>query len=425
MAPEELHVLAVSHAYPRRSNSGHGIFIHRLHQAMRDLGVRIDVLQLAEWAPPWPLRDLYKPWQDGQARRDDLLDELDGVRVHHPLVVTPRPSRFFPQDTWTRESRTLIRYCMRRDELAAADVVLGHFMVPDGVHALALGSALGLPVAALAWGDDVHAWPEKSATWRDKLVEVLEGIDLPLACSERLAHDGNSWLSVPRNDWQVIYGGIDLEEFTPARDRTAARERTFRSLGFDIERVRVLLMVGQAVPEKGYLELLDAWMSVSEQASEWHLVMIGAKGDLDVPAIVAHRGLTERAHWLGLQAAERMPDLMRAADAFVLPSHNEGLSISVLEALATGVPTVATDVGGHSEVITSAEEGWLIPSKDVNALRDALLELMQSAEQRKRRGAAGRKAAQRVGTPADNARRLVILLHELRKAQSRVAGATN
>jgi glycosyltransferase involved in cell wall biosynthesis len=426
MAAEPLRILAVSHAYPRRSSSGHGVFIHRLHRAMMDLGARVDVLQSAPWTPPWPLREVFRPWRDEHARRDDLLDNLDGIRIHHPLVVSPRPSRVFAQDPWQREWKALARYCKRNPDLARAHVVLGHFLVPDGVHALALGRAMGLPVAAVAWGDDVHAWPAGSPELRAKLVEVLTGIDVPVACSHRLASDANSWLSTPRSDWQVIYGGVDLDACSPARDRRRARALTLAPIaGIDVEKSRVLLMVGQAVRAKGYLELLEAWGAVLERTPDWHLVMIGFDGDIDIPSVLSQRGLSDRAHWIGVQPTERMPDFMRAADAFVLPSHNEGLSLSVLEALATGIPTVTTDVGGHAEVIRSPDEGWLIPPRDVEALRGALLEVTTNADERTKRGTAGRRAAQRIGTPADNAARLLSLLTEMHAKHPRSAVAAS
>ena len=420
MGADALRVLAVSHAYPRRSNSGHGRFVHRLHREMLDLGAGVDVLQSIQWVPPWPLRQVYRPWREEGARRDDLFDELDGISIHHPVVVSPRPSRLFAQDPWERESSALARYCQRHPRLARPDVVLGHFMVPDGVHALALGRALGVPVAVMAWGDDVHAWPERSTELREKLVHVLNGVDVPLGCSQRIVDDGNAWLTQAREDWRVIYGGVDLDVFSPSRDRRAARALTLAGIdGFDVERDYALLMVGQAVRAKGYLELIEAWSELVTRVPSWHLVMAGFAGDLDVPAILSERRLTGRAHWLGIQSAELMPELMRAADAFVLPSHNEGLSLSVLEALASEVPTVTTDVGGHSEVIRSSEEGWLVPARDVDVLRTALTEVMTSADERSARGAAGRRAARRVGSPGDNAARLMSVLTELRDSRTR------
>ena len=102
-----------------------------------------------------------------------------------------------------------------------------------------------------------------------------------------------------------------------------------------------------------------------------------------------------------------MPELYRAADAFVLPSHNEGLSCSILEAMATGLPVLATDVGGHAEILETGRNGWLIAPRDLGALVEALREITSGEEARHRLGAAARKRAVGLGDYRENAARLV------------------
>jgi teichuronic acid biosynthesis glycosyltransferase TuaC len=417
-------ILAVSHAYPNRQSSAHGVFIHRLHLGLRRLGVEVETLQLSEWAPPWPVASLFAPWSEARARRRAMHESLDGLTIHHPAVVIPRPSRFFRTDLWDRSVESLVRYVQRRPALRAADLVLGHFMVPDGYHALGLGRALGIPVAAVAWGDDVHAFPRGSAEWRSRLERVLSGVQLPIACSHRLAEDANAWLAQPRDDWEVVYAGVDLERFRPSRSDVVERRAAFPALSATRDDgARVLLMIGQATVAKGYAELLTAWHALSEDWPTWHLVMAGAPGEIDVPREITTRGLT-RAHWVGPQPSERMPTLMAASDAFVLPSHDEGLSISVLEALACGLPTVTTDVGGHAEVIRDRSEGWLVPPRDTDALVRALRDMMAGAAAGAERSSGARRAAERIGTPERNAVRLrEILQRRLSTRPTSVDGA--
>lgn len=427
-----MRVLAVTHAYPQRSSRAHGVFIHRLNLGLRELGHEVHVLQLAEWCPPWPLAAVDSSWRRSHAVRDEMLDELDGIQVHHPLTITPRPSRFFSGDQWEREVRTLARYCLRRPRLAQADVVIGHFMVPDGYHALGLARALGLPSAAMAWGDDLHAWPASRVVWRQRLGVVLRGVDIPIACSRRMANDGNVWLEEPRRDWEVVYGGVDLELFRLADSRDAKRRDLIAGVPA-AQSAKLLLMLSQPVRAKGYVEMLDAWVQVRDEAREWRLLMAGGgAGDLDVEREIADRGLGNSAHWLGPQPPERIPELLQACDAFVLPSHNEGLSLSMLEAMATGLPVIATDVGGHAEVITSPAEGWLIAPRDTAALVRALREMTAAPiVQLNEMGLAARRAAARIGSPLDNAGRLAAALQRgspskthgpvLEKMASRVA----
>ena len=407
-----MRLLAVSHCYPRRSATGTCQFIHRLHRELVALGVDVHVLQLADWAPPYPLSSILPEWRANRANRGDLFESLDGVSIHHPAVVSPRPSRFFSSTPAERQRRALEAYCRLHPVLAMAHGVIGHFMIPDGYHALDLAHTLRIPALAMAWGDDLHAWPAQREFAREQLIKVLREVDVPIACSRRMVDDGNAWLAEPRDDWEVVYGGVDLSIFRPTMDPMPHRQRLFSELPFvNDPSAMVLSVLAQAVVAKGYRELLDSWVAVSAEAPAWRLVMAGGGwSELDMKAEIEARGLAGRAFWMGVQQGTDIPDFLRASNAFVLPSYNEGLSLSVLEALATGLPTVTTDVGGHAEVIRDGVSGWLIPPRDTISLTRALRELVSSDATRASRGRAGRDAAERIGSPATNAARLAAVL---------------
>jgi glycosyltransferase involved in cell wall biosynthesis len=406
-------LLVVSHNYPRRSATGAGLFIHRLNRGLARLGVDVQVLQLADWAPPWPLSSLTTEWRGYRTFRSDLHESLDGIPIHHPETIHPRPSRFFDSDSWERQVRTLIRYVRRRPELARADAVMGHFLVPDGFHAVRLAQALDRPSAAMAWGDDVHAWPQGNAGWRSRLEVVLNECDQLIACSRQLATDSAAWSDRPTS-WEVVYAGTDLAAFhqpSPAERHIARALPVLHSVP---DQARILLMIGQPVKAKGYLEMLAAWEALAGVDDRWHLVMAGANwGNVDVAREISSRGLLARAHWIGAQPAAVMPVLLQASDGFVLPSHNEGLSLSVMEAMATRLPVIATDVGGHREVLRDGENGWLIPPRDVSALVRACRELMTDAAKRERHGSSGNETIREIGTPDDCAVRLSAVLERI------------
>jgi glycosyltransferase involved in cell wall biosynthesis len=411
--PKRIRLLVVSHNYPRRSATGAGLFIHRLNRELSALDFEIDVLQRAEWAPPWPLSEMSREWRESRLYRGDLFDELDGIPIHHPETVHPRPSRFFSPDIWARQVRSLVRFVRRRPRLARADAVMGHFMVPDGYHAARLAKSLGVPSCAMAWGDDVHAWPASNTGWRDKLRTVLRDCDRLVACSHRLAADGAAWGHHP-TAWETVYAGTDLESFHPASPEERREARRLVAFAAVPPEAPVLLMIGQPVEAKGYLELLRAWETLCADIPEWHLVMIGANwGNVDVAEQIAARALTGRAHWLGPQAAALIPLLLRGSDALVLPSHNEGLSLSVMEAMATALPVVTTDVGGHREILRHGENGWLIPARNAHALEEALREMLTRPDLRANRGIAARRSIESVGSPEENAARLAVILREM------------
>jgi len=399
---------------------------------MASLGHHVEVVQRGDWSPPWPFYRLQSALRASHQERAAFLDDIDGIAVHHPLTVRPRPSRFFMGDSWQREARSIARYAVRRLRARPFDAVLAHFLVPDGYHGLALGAALGVPVAAMAWGDDVHAWPARNADWAQRLQHVLRSADALIACSERMAGDASHWMAERRQDWHVVYGGVDLDRYRPTADRAAARARVL-SPGLTRQlpdMARIILVLAQPATAKGYIELLDVWSRLAPSHTDWWLVMAGGPGgDLQIHDEIAKRGPLPRAVWLGAQPPDRIPDLLAASDAFVLPSHNEGLSLSVLEAMASGLPTITTDVGGHAEVIRSSADGWLIAPTDAGALANAMVELMADEAQRRRRGSNARQAAVRIGSPLDNARRLVAILeqmvatrHEARAVTDRCTG---
>ena len=180
------------------------------------------------------------------------------------------------------------------------------------------------------------------------------------------------------------------------------------------EKARLLLCVATPIVEKGWLDLLDALAALA--LPDWHIVMAGAPrgaGDLDLIDEAARRGLSGRAHWLGLVDAAQMPALYQAADAYALASHNEGLSNSVLEAMATGLPVVATDVGGHAEIISDGLNGRLVPPRNVEKLAQALRDTMLNPKLAAAWGQAARLRALRVGTPRENAVHLKVYLERV------------
>jgi glycosyltransferase involved in cell wall biosynthesis len=107
-----------------------------------------------------------------------------------------------------------------------------------------------------------------------------------------------------------------------------------------------------------------------------------------------------------------MPDLYHACDAFVLASHDEGLSNAFMEALASGLPSVATRVGGHADAVRDGEEALLVPPRDVPALTAALRTVMTDPKRASRLAQRAPEVAVRLGTPTENTHRLLRILED-------------
>ncbi len=190
----------------------------------------------------------------------------------------------------------------------------------------------------------------------------------------------------------AIGNGVDSRHFHSVGD-AAERAATRRALEVPEDAV-VILMIGRLVAEKGYLELFEAmreveallWV-VGERLPSDHASAI----DQAIDALARDSQLAPRIRLLGYRSA--VPQLLRAADIFTLPSHREGMPRSIIEAMLSGLPVVATDIRGAREEVVSGETGALVPVRDLRALATALGRLVADPALRARQGAAGRARA--------------------------------
>lgn len=208
-------------------------------------------------------------------------------------------------------------------------------------------------------------------------------------------------------DVAAIGNGSDPAVYRPGdpdqRDRTALRA----ALGADADRP-VILMIGRLVAEKGYRELFaamqdvdaDLWV-VGERLASDHAGSIEA----DIREVTGDPDRGRRLRLLGYR--DDVPALMRAADIFVLPSHREGMPRSIIEAMLTGLPVVATDIRGCREEVVDGETGLLVPVGDAEALAASLQRLAADATLRRRLGRAGLARARAVFDERDVVQRQI------------------
>jgi glycosyltransferase involved in cell wall biosynthesis len=137
--------------------------------------------------------------------------------------------------------------------------------------------------------------------------------------------------------------------------------------------------------------MLDAFARARITAARTSLLIAGIGREQQAARAQAARlGIASDVRFLGLR--DDLPDLMAGADGFLLSSAWEGLPMVLLEAAASALPIVATDVGGNHEIVRSGESGLLVPSHDSEALAQAMVELVASTvEERQAMGAAGRR----------------------------------
>lgn len=193
-------------------------------------------------------------------------------------------------------------------------------------------------------------------------------------------------LLVPAAKLQVLGNGIDLRRFGPDADH---RRDVRREIGAGEETV-VVGAVGRLVAEKGYPELFEAWEQVTRAHPTARLVVVGPHEPTKADALDAT--LVEQAERAGVVLLGHRDDVERvypALDLYVLASHREGFPRSAMEAAASGVAVIATDIRGCRQVVEHGSNGVLVPARNPAALAANLIDIIDDDTRRRAMGEAG------------------------------------
>ncbi|MBL8343680.1 MAG: TIGR03088 family PEP-CTERM/XrtA system glycosyltransferase [Rubrivivax sp.] len=198
-----------------------------------------------------------------------------------------------------------------------------------------------------------------------------------------------------------VYNGVDTLRFRPAQPvgsdaghAAVARREPVAGSPFNDPGLWVAGTVGRMMTVKAQPDLAQAFVRALRQApalrARLRLVMVG-EGSLREQArhILHEAGVAELA-WLPGERHD-VPELMRGFDAFVLPSHAEGISNTILEAMASGLPVLATSVGGNPELVSGGSTGVLVPAGDIDALAATLIQWCQRPDAARALGQVGRE----------------------------------
>ncbi|MBI3009982.1 MAG: glycosyltransferase [Candidatus Omnitrophica bacterium] len=174
---------------------------------------------------------------------------------------------------------------------------------------------------------------------------------------------------------RFIANGVDCQ--APVSDRMTQR----RAFGWK-EDERIILSIGRLSEEKGYEDLLTAFADVARTQPKVKLVILGEGTQRnDLERLKDSYGLNGQVHMAGLQ--QNVWPYLAAADLYVQPSRREGLPLAVLEAMASGLPVIATEVGDLKDTIQQGHEGHLVPPQDPKALASSMKEMLQMQPDRR------------------------------------------
>jgi glycosyltransferase involved in cell wall biosynthesis len=253
----------------------------------------------------------------------------------------------------------------------------------DVVHTHHLGPLLyaflgGFRRRRWRWVHTEHVLPHLDSGYAPWLVRtsrvMLQAPDVVTAVADAVGDYFVREARIPRRRVRVIHNAIDVDQFAAAHDRLGKR----RELGIPADAWVVGLVANLRV-QKNHPLLLTAFACLFSEVPDARLVLVG-DGDqrAALDRLARDLGIQDRVHFLG--ARLDVPEVLATFDVYCLPSHYEGMPLSLFEAMAAGKPIVATNVLGLREVIRDGETGILVPPENPNALKSALLDLQRTPE---------------------------------------------
>lgn len=278
---------------------------------------------------------------------------------------------------------------------------------PDIVHAgpiqtCALLAALAgaRPLVSMSWGSDLMLDAGKNRGYRWGTDIVLKN-SAALLCDNEAVREKAIALGMDADKITVFPWGVDLAHFSPRGDDGGLRQRAGWQDCF------VLLHTRSWEPVYGVDVLARAFASAARQRDDLRLLMLG-NGSLAgrIKQIFIGAGVIDWVHFGGQVQYSDLPQFYRAADLYLSASHSDGSSVSLMEALACGVPALVSDIPGNREWVTP-KVGWQFPDGDAEALASGILRAVAERAALKKMGAAARLHAEQKADWSKNFQQLL------------------
>lgn len=362
-------VVVLSSLFPSQRQPGAGLFVR---ERMFRVGARLPVAVVSP-SPWFPLQGLLRSWRPGFRPGAPCFECQAGHDVWFPRffslpgMLKRMDGLFMALGAWPR-----MRALKRAGRL---DIIDAHFGYPDGYAASLLGRWLRVPVTVTLRGtEERHA---RDPALRPLLAQALAGASRVFAVSQSLRQVALALGQAPARV-RVVGNGVDLDKFR-AIDRQVARA----ALGLPADAL-VLVSVGGLCERKGFHHVMACLPALQNEGKAGQAVQLlvvggpGPEGDWTdrLKALAAELGIAAQVRFTGPVASADLHRVLSAADVFVLATRNEGWANVFLEAMACGLPVVATDVGGNREVVATPALGSIVPFGDQGALTAALREAL-------------------------------------------------
>lgn len=353
-----MRVLIVTELWPPHGGS----FVFDQVKALAPF-VAISVVVLVAQPPKLLCYRNHLSYFGGKTGGQELEHDIPVYYVHYRTI--PELSRYLSS---VKAFHALRRFLLHQQE--RFDIIHAHFAYIAGFAAVCAGQRFHIPTIITVHGSDINYYTRRTLR---NLVAALYTI-AGLRCATAIIAVGKdlknkvSKLGVPSNRIIVVPDGIEQSVFFPRGEKRILREQ----LRLPQEEL-LFLYVGNFTRVKSLDTLLNAFARIRVRIPHATLVMVG-DGELEteLKQYATVLGIIERIIWAGRMPHKEIPYWMSAADFLVLPSLNEGYGLVILEALACGIPAIASQVGGILDILVSPDLGIMFSPGDSVALANAM-----------------------------------------------------
>lgn len=297
----------------------------------------------------------------------------------YKLPVAKKSIHYWTQREIMSYSLKAYRYIKKLTRIKNYDLIHAFFGIPCG--AIAYRFRNEIPYIVSLRGSDVPGFNERFSlqyiflkpiirrVWRNAVSLIANSQGL-----KELALETDRTANI-----EIIYNGVNIEDFSPGNERENGEI--------------VLLTVARLIKRKGIDDLIRAVPAITKghQNIKVRIIGEGNMGD-ELKELAQKLAVSNHIEFLGYVPHDEIATYYSSSDIFVLPSKNEGMSNTVLEAMASGLPVITTDTGGTQELIN--ENGIIIPCGEPDAISKAVLNLINDDKLRKSMGARSREIAE-------------------------------
>lgn len=338
---------------------------------------------------------------------------IEGIHVHRFKWLEPKKFKALVHFKGFKDSFRLITYLIslffslvlivRKHNI---DIIHSHSVIPTGFIGVIVGKIRRRPVFITSHGMDINNF-ENNPFFKRLITFSLNNCNNAIAVSEDLAKKMR-FLGVNKDNITILRNAIDTNKFRPLKNK---KLRKYYKIN---DKIILILFVGYLDRFKGIFELIDAFYEINKNTNTMLMIIGEGPKEDELKKRASQLKLKKSVIFTGKLKPENTNKYYQAADIFVLPSHTEGTPLVVIEAMACGLPIVASNVGGIPEIVINNENGFIITPKNEKELISKVQILVKNQSLRNK---FANKSIEIINTEFDNAKKVEKLINLYKNAK--------